>query len=78
MDLNKTTYKYTVNEDGSVDYIADADNVKQNLSGRDISSKEALEADLDIYTQAYVNGLAANQIIIAEDIEIGKQQIAGE
>lgn len=71
-----TTFKYTVKADGSVDYISNYDNKVQNLSGRDISSKEALEADLANYTTAYLAGLQTAEVTVGTDLKIGKQASA--
>ena len=76
LDLTKTTYKYTVKSDGTVDYAADADGVTQNLSGCDISSTDALEAYLTDYTRAYLAGLKSEQPVIGDDITVGEQNTA--
>ena len=71
-DASKTTYTATVNEDGSVTYTPDCDGVAQNLSGRDISSADALKADLDAYTAAYIAGKQLEQAQIGEGITVGQ------
>lgn len=76
LNLNNKTYTYTVKPDGSVDYKANADAKPQNLSGRDTSSKEALEADLDAYTEAYLAGLQTTQVTVGDGITVGKAETA--
>lgn len=76
IDTTKTTYKYKVNADGNVTYTADADGVTQTLAGRDTSSTEALEKDLDEYTWAYINGLESQKPDVGKDITVGQLKTA--
>lgn len=71
-DTTKTSYTYILNNNGTVTYTADADGKQQNLSGRDTTSKEALEADLKQYTTAYVTGLKTEQPTVPSDLTVGK------
>ena len=69
-----TTYKFTVNEDDTVTFVASADGIEQNLSGRDTSSQAALQADLDTYAKAYVEGLQLVQApAVGKDIQVAQE-----
>lgn len=61
-DQTKTSYSYTVNADGTVNYTPDCDGVEQvNMAGIDVSSAAAIEAYLNEYTTAYIAGKLQEQ-----------------
>lgn len=76
IDIKNKTYKYTVNANGDVTYIAGADGKAQNLSERDTSSLDALETDLAQYTQDYIAGLSMQVTTVDKSIVVGVQKTA--
>lgn len=76
IDLTKTTFKYTVNADGTVTYISNSDGKTQKLSGMDVSSKDLLEICLANYTTAYITGLSTQSVNLGNDLTVGVQKIA--
>lgn len=75
---NDTSYTYTVNQDGTVNYTAACDGLLQpSLSGIDVSSVDSIESYLDAYTLAYISGLQSVQVVApGEGVPVGTPQTA--
>lgn len=71
INYDDLTFSYRVESNGDITYTATADGKSQRLSGRDLTNKEALEADLANYTQAYVDGLKQQRVVAGSDITVG-------
>lgn len=76
IDPTNKTFEYTLKADGSVTYKSAADDKEQNLSGMDISSREALEKALADYTEAYVSGLVVETVDVGDRLKVGQKAMA--
>lgn len=57
-----------INTNGSVDVTFDIDKKKQNISDAPITDAEALTAFLKEYEAAYIAGLDATKVEVADDV----------
>lgn len=57
-----------INDNGSVDVTFDIDKKKQNISGAPVADAETLTAFLKEYEVAYIAGLEATKVEVADDV----------